>query len=115
MDAMWLKRIRPMIALLGVLSALYITFIHPPLVLTAGLGDYANARSHCQQTKDDVYLGIADFFSSDAEKQLAEVKSESEFRRCMSNANVYISELLLQLAVIAVSTFALLWATRISP
>ncbi|WP_394649144.1 hypothetical protein [uncultured Deinococcus sp.] len=110
---------RPVIALLGVLAALYVTFIHPPLVLTAGPGDYADARTHCQQVRRNYVQSEGASSSSENKNWLdgvtnpyTELLADREYDRCMSNASTRLPELVLQLAVIAVSTLALYWAMR---
>ncbi|WP_133162054.1 hypothetical protein [Deinococcus aerius] len=106
--------VRAALVIVGVIAALWVTFFHPPLVLTAGPGDYADARAHCGQSAQQI-VGqqtgeFDDLFPESAARQKAPYSQE--FHRCMSNASVRTSQLLIQLAVIAVSTAALLWATR---
>lgn len=108
------------ITFLGVLAGIYVTFLHPPLVLTAGPGDYADARAHCRQVANEfVKSEHRRIASAEASGTLGEIENpfddlfpEQEYKRCMSNASVRLPELLIQLAVITLSTFALLWATR---
>lgn len=113
-----MKYARAVVVLIGVLSALWLTFVHPPLVLTAGPGDYADARAHCTQTKKE-YIQREHTNSSGSNSNWLNIENpftaslpDEEYKRCMSNASVRIPHLLLQLAVIVLSTAALLWATR---
>ena len=109
------KKLLPaLITFLSVLAAIYVTFLHPPLVLTAGPGDYADARAHCLQVKKDYISKNTDWLgnSKDATGEFDDLFVDEQYKRCMSNASVRLPELAVQLVVIILSSAALLWATR---
>ncbi len=114
------KLLPALITLVGVLAGIYVTFLHPPLVLTAGPGDYADARAHCEQVKKDYIQRESVIPSQDANggffegkpNEFVDLFAADEYKRCISNSSVRISELMLQLFVITSSTVALVWATR---
>ncbi|WP_156952940.1 hypothetical protein [Deinococcus frigens] len=109
--------IRIFLILAGNLSAIWVTFIHPPLILVGGGGSTVNARARCEVIGDDFRKSSQftqspvdewDFGVSESEEQ----EAQKWTRDCLRLATVNVPNVFLQIFVIAAITWILMSFTR---
>ena len=114
----FLPHVRGVILLLGILAGLWVTFLHPPLILAGNSGSAVNARARCavigDEFRESSRLTVStvdewDFGVSESEE--AEAKKRTQ--ECLKIATVNVPNAFLQIFVIAVATWLLMNFTRI--